>query len=241
MLKACKCICQLHDQAAVVSMPPRSNALDAILRAPRSVAEQQVQEAWDELKTMKAALKQLRRRRTYRARAREPTVLVQRQACLVYALSGDAAWAVTYVKMNMQRNILKSIRVPRDIRPATIIAWYEKLRSTPEFRQAESQLFAADRMKVDQFLMQSLVFEFVRSQSNLGLVVPSPVVVTKYITLWKHRPMSTKTADFLYTLRHNAMCRKNWISRFRKRWRLEWGVSPPGKDLSRREMVQKDV
>ena len=70
-------------------------------------------------------------------------------------------------------------------------------------------------------------------------MIPSCVMLAKYMTNWECRPMSEATKRKLEDLRQSKTVRKAWCQRFRRRWQVEWGVTPPGKTMAKSEMTHK--
>ena len=151
----------------------------------------------------------------------------------------DEAWGIAYVKMHQKAHMSRTLRMPREIDASHIREWYHEFREEKIFKTLQRRLEQKDRVTVDDFLVQSVVYEFIQKQSSLGLVVSSSAVVAKYLTLWKYRPRARQIVDALDAMQRKAGRRHAWCRRFRKRWGLEWGVAPAGKSISQSAMQRK--
>ena len=113
------------------------------------------------------------------------------------------------------------------------------MRNNKDFKVACADVGNAHRVKVDTYLMESLLFDYVQENSKKGLVIPSSVMLAKYMTSWECRPMSEATKRKLKDLRESKSLRNKWCQRFRRKWQVQWGVTPPGKDMTRSQMTHK--
>ena len=207
-----------------------------IFPPPPLQSEVSIERMAAELKSVRATIKDVRKRVQTSQKPWTPSMALKRQAALVYEMCQDTRWGIIFVKMHQQRHMFRTTRLPREITPTTVTDWWRTLRHSPKFKAACAELANPDRMKIDQFLIETALYEFVLEKSAMQLVVPSSAMVAKYITAWESRPMSEITRSRLTDMQNKKVLRHNWCYRFRQRWDVAWGVSPPGKAMSIEEM-----
>ena len=222
------------------AMPPKLRNVDASLfQLPRLECDVRIDNMAAQLSQVKAAIAKVRRQERRSKTALMPSQSLQLQAAVVYELSQDTHWAVVYVKMQQRLNMHRTTRMPRDINANHIKQWWELLRNNRGYKAACADVANAHRVKADTYLMESLLFEYVQENSKKELVIPSSVMLAKYMTAWEYRPMSEATKRKMEDLRQKKVVRKAWCQRFRRKWQVEWGVTPPGKDMTKSEMTHK--
>ena len=96
-------------------------------------------------------------------------------------------------------------------------------------------------MIVDEFLMQSLVYEYVENQSARGLMVTSSVVIAKYLQMWSYQEKTPAQTRRMEKIQRSATSRWTWCRRFRKFWNLRWGIAPKGVNMTVSTMKRKAV
>ena len=220
-------------------MPRRHGHATSIFPPPVTPAESRLQQQALELKKAQKKLRAVSRARQGDQQPWLPSMALRRQAALVYDLCRKEEWAIAYVKMHQQAHSPRTLRMPRDTDATTVREWHQEFRGHRTFQAAQRSLQDKERIKVDDFLVQSVVYEFVQKQSTLGLVVASGAVVAKYLKLWSYRPRPQQIVNALDAMQRKASRRHAWCRRFRKRWRLEWGITPAGKSISQSDMQKK--
>jgi hypothetical protein len=77
------------------------------------------------------------------------------------------------------------------------------------------------RVRVDIFLVESLLYEEILEQNKKGLVVPANSIPAMFIKKWKMRPIPHSVNEILNKLQRNEReYKKMWCRRFRHRWQL---------------------
>lgn len=221
-------------------MPPtkKARAISTYFR-PALSCEQRVANMAAELKSVRTTIKKVCRQARAQQTPWTPSAAVIRQAVLVYELSQETHWAIVYVRMHQQQHMFRTSRMPRDTTAMKIKDWWSASRTTLAFRQAMATLSHPDRVKVDSFLIESVLYEFLLEKSSLQLVIPSTVMVAKYVKAWECRPMSEVTKRKIANLKEDVVHRRNWCAGFRRRWNVAWGVTPPGKTMTVTEMKNR--
>ena len=197
-------------------------------------ARSEIRQLRQELRRLKKTRQRLHATSTWKASER-----LQQQAALTYSLTGETSWAVTFVTMQQtQQTMRRKSALPR-ITARTITEWYEKHRHTTAFADMKGRLTHPLRNEVDDFLMESMVYEMVLTQNKKGIVVPTDTVFQEFARVWALRPQSAKTARRLLRLQNNTLARKSWARSFRRRWRLRWGKLPASHGVTARELSRK--
>ena len=119
--------------------------------------------------------------------------------------------------------------------------WVAQWQHHAHVMAIKTQLGHKDRILIDKFLLESLVYEFILENSARGVVVPSHLLLTKYVRLWSYRPRTQQIDAHLKRLQDKPTTRKNWCRLFRRRWSLTWGVRKTKKTLSSGTLKRKAV
>ncbi len=164
---------------------------------------------------------------------------VQKTTVATYLLNKDMRWSVAWVRAWQRKHTQKSNRDDVCINTDLVRAWCTKWESDDYVLQILTEINNKDRILIDIFLMESLVFEFVQANSCKGISVPSSEVIAKYIKLWSFRPRPPSVETNLKRLQDDMIYRKNWARSFRKRWNIAWGTCTVAKPLSRDDLRKK--
>ena len=122
---------------------------------------------------------------------------------------------------------------------AQVRTWAATFAEDKEVKSMMNNFEHPVRVTVDIFLMESLVYEFVRKSNSKGIAVPSNTVIAKYIKGWTYRYTPARVKSLLEELKSEDKRRKEWLRRFRARWGIAWGTLRRGKPLTRAELQAK--
>ena len=89
------------------------------------------------------------------------------------------------------------------------------------------------RLLADEFLMRSLVAEYIFRQNALNRTVPPTAIITCYLRYWSYRPVPFDLQEKLVKLTYDATDRKNLMRRLREEWHIRTGIVHPERSLSR--------
>ena len=167
------------------------------------------------------------------------TSTIQRRAALAYELSQDPQWGLVYARLRQRRRSRASVRVPSRIEASHIQEWLHQWKQTAAFQECMANKCHPDRLDVDEFLLQSLVYEFIENQSSRGLLVSSKVVMAKYLHMWDYLEKTPCQTTRLANLKQSATLRKQWCRKFRRYWDLDWGQAPQGVNMTSAIMKRK--
>ena len=154
------------------------------------------------------------------------SVRIQRRAALAYELSQDPQWGLMYVRLRQRQRLRASVREPCEIETRQIEEWLQVWKQEACFKESLANKCHPDRVVVDEFLLQSLLYEFVENQSARGLMVTSSVISAKYLQLWAFMDKTAAQTRRLDKIQRSATTRASWCKRFRKFWNLDWGAAP---------------
>jgi hypothetical protein len=89
----------------------------------------------------------------------------------------------------------------------------------------------AFRIRADEFLVRSLVAEFISEQNSKGLTVPTDTAIEMYLRFWAHRPSSLRVQENLRKLTHHRNSRRKFGVLLRAEWMLQFSVIKTARDL----------
>ena len=199
------------------------------------------EQSMEQLQTLRKEMRALKRKRK---RLEVTTVWtpmqnVRRLGVLIFRLTNDPKWTIIYVKSWQARNFQRTLCMPGAITDATVLAWNDAFRDDTELHTMMIDLTHAGRMRVDRFLMESMVFEDIVQQSAKDMTVPSSIVLAKYLRTWSLRPRCSAIDDHLEKLRNSAKARRVWGRAFRRRWGLTWGARETNHGIGPAELKRK--
>jgi hypothetical protein len=118
-----------------------------------------------------------RKRRHDATRAWMPTRHVRRSAVLIFRLLNETMWSVIFVRKWQALNFGRSLALPCGVTDATVRAWNLELHDDKELSAMMKNLAHPERVRVDRFFMESIVFEYIGTQSKKELTVPTTMVM----------------------------------------------------------------
>jgi len=193
---------------------------------------------------MQLLRKQLRTLREKKKRhdatkAWQPTPGIRRAAVLILRLIDEPKWCMIYVRSWQASNFARSAALPSAVTEATIRAWNFELQGDAALEIMLTDLAHPTRVRVDCFLMESIVFEDIESQSKKDIPIPSSMVVDKYLRAWDLRPRCAQVDAHIDRLRNSRRARRVWGRSFRRRWGLSWGARASSHDITEEELKNK--
>ena len=97
------------------------------------------------------------------------------------------------------------------------------------------------RIRADEFLVRSLVAEFISEQNSKGLTVPTDTAIEMYLRFWAHRPSSLQVQDNLMRLTHHRNTRRKFGVLLRSEWMLQFSVIKAARDLEFDEIRSRAI
>ena len=97
------------------------------------------------------------------------------------------------------------------------------------------------RIRADEFLVRSLVAEFISEQNSKGLTVPTDTAIEMYLRFWAHRPCSLQVQENLRKLTHHRNSRRKFGVLLRAEWMLQFSVIKSARDLELDEIRSRAI
>jgi hypothetical protein len=145
-------------------------------------------------------------------------------------------WSIIFVRKWQALNFARSLALPCGVTDTAVRAWNLELHDDTELSAMMKNLAHPERVRVDRFLMESIVFEYIEAQSKKELTEPTKMVMEKYMLAWSLRPRCAANETHLEHLCKSQHARKTWCRGFRKRWSLTWGSRVPSHDVTQAEL-----
>ena len=153
-------------------------------------------------------------------------------SCYVF-LNRQADLAMSYVLSREQEYDLEEVDVLSSAGVALfIIRWLADRCVRDAVHVGLSTLENSHRMTADQYLMHSLLTEFVITQNQKGVVVDLTSVIARYIRLWMYRPMPEIIKRRLAKLVWHRGTRRRFGVNFRREWALCLNSFTDSRDLT---------
>lgn len=115
----------------------------------------------------------------------------------------------------------------------TLFAWWRQRDVKKIVEAAMDDPNHRSRLLADEFLVRSLVAEFIFAQNARNQSVQPAAIIARYLRYWSYRSVPAALADKLVRLTHNMMDRKNFLRRFRQEWSVRPGPLLPDRGLTR--------
>ena len=199
--------------------------------------ESRIERATHTLASLRANLRSMqktaRRMRKQASCVCTPTMLLRLRTVLLFCLCGDMQWTMLWAATFRHRQRAKYSVWQQPVNELMIQAWVRNHQEDDMMLEAMSSLDHPWRIAADTFLIETLVYEDVLNANGRNLEVPSTALVDWYVRKWTWRPRSAQTDAHLQLLQTKADRGRQWASRFRKRWGLQWGSLQEVRTLSR--------
>ena len=184
----------------------RSTWLKTAVQPPRNMASgtaktnaqaMSVAEATIQMKSLRHELRQMERSaRTLRhtnVRVWYPNSEAKALAVLVWMLSGETTWAMVWIQQWQRLKMMHALALPGNITENMLHQWRTEYADTSVFQQALVRLDHPWRIRIDLFLVETLLYEEIINQNKKGLVVPAnsiPAMFIKNGTCAQHQVQS---------------------------------------------------
>ena len=155
-------------------------------------------------------------------------------AIVVWLLSRNITLAGYFV-WSMHRDVFNDEEsVPDEPTLALLLlGWWARAKTQRWVRDAVDDPNHKTRLLADEFLMRSLVAEYIFRQNARNRTVPPTAIITCYLRYWSYRPVPFGLQEKLVKLTHDATVRKNLMRRLREEWHIRTGIVHPDRSLSR--------
>ena len=97
------------------------------------------------------------------------------------------------------------------------------------------------RMVADQFLLHSMLMEFIVAQNRKGVALDLTSLIAKYIRLWTHRPIPEVIKRRLAKLVWHRGTRRRFGVNLRREWGLCFNKFEDARDLTKTQIMEKVI
>ena len=165
---------------------------------------------------------------------------VQVVALLIWFLSRKADLGIAYVLSRGQEYEMSGVDLLSAASVALFLAsWMSHETVNHSLHTGLTTLEDSNRIVADQFLMHSMLMEFVMSQNQKGVALDLTSLVAKYIRLWTHRPMADVIKRRLARLVWHRGARRRFGVNFRREWGLCFNKFDDSRDLTDSQIAAK--
>ena len=174
---------------------------------------------------LRQEFKQLQRKaRTLKSHAHRvwyPTDEIKAQAVLIMILTDETRWAIVWVQQWQRKWIRWALATPGQVTITMLQTWRAEFAAAPPVVAALQSLTHPWRVRVDCFLMETLLYEEIIAQNEKGLVMPANTVPAMFIHKWSMRPRPPCIDQVIGRMRTDTGAfKKQWCRKFRNRWLL---------------------
>ena len=161
-------------------------------------------------------------------------------ALLVWLLSKLPSLASSYVLSVSARQLCRPSESTDDVSTVfRLLRWWQDVQVASLVDCAAADLNHKVRVRADDFLMRSLVAEFVSLQNAKGLSVPTEMVIQTYLRLWLHRICPPRLQGRLVKLTYHYNTRRRFAVNFRAEWMLQHSTIQVARDLDHTEIGKR--
>ena len=161
---------------------------------------------------------------------------------LIWLLSGKADLGMSYVLSRRTQYELDDVDLLSTESVALCVAgWLGDASVILAVHAALAALDNNHRTVADEFLMHSLLVEFIIRQNRKGVAVDLTTAIAKYIRLWTFRPMADKVKRRLAKLVWHRGTRRRFGVNLRREWALCFNNFAVSRDLSSGQIHAKVI
>ena len=154
-------------------------------------------------------------------------------AIVIWLLSRNVALAGYYVWSMHPDVFTDEENVPDEsLLALVLLSWCSKAKPQRWVRAAVDNPNHKTRVLADEFLMRSLVAEYIFRQNALNKSVPPSAIINCYLRYWSYRPVPLEAQEKLVKLTYKNNDRKNLMRRLREEWNIRPGIVHPDRSLS---------
>ena len=160
-------------------------------------------------------------------------------AILIWVLSGSLPLA-QYFLIDHRKHLLR-VEEEQDelVLALQLLAWWRLPAVTASVEAALGDLSHKARIQADQFLVRSLVAEFVLEKNQRGIPVASQHVIEKYLRLWSVRPSCEAVQIDMHQMTWHVNRRTKFLQQLKHEWLLGTGFARPGRALTPPQLSDK--
>ena len=161
-------------------------------------------------------------------------------ALVVWFLSQNSDLGMSYVLSRGQEYDLGGVDLFSRRHVALFLAaWLADKSVRDALHAGLSALEDQHRTVADQYLLHSLLMEFVIKQNQKGIAIDLTALIAKYIRLWSHRPMTDIMEKRLAKLVWHRGTRRRFGVNLRREWGLCFNSFEDPRDLTTSQIIAK--
>lgn len=161
-------------------------------------------------------------------------------ALLVWFLSKKSDLGMAYVQSRGQEYDLGDVDVSSKVSVALFLAaWLADQSVRDALHAGLVSLEDQHRIVADQYLIHSMLMEFIIAQNNKGVALDLTSLISKYIRLWIHRPMTDVIKRRLAKLVWHRGARRRFGVNLRREWGLAFNKFEDSRELTKDQIVTK--
>ena len=143
-------------------------------------------------------------------------------ALLVWFLSREVKWALYFICFNYPHEF-NEVAAPINFEAVALqlLDWWSDRLVGEAVGRALDEPNDRYRVMADEFLVRSLVAEFVVERNTVGEAVPPAAAINKYLRLWAQRPCPPRVQGRLAKLTWHRNARRKFGQIMRSEWLLE--------------------
>jgi hypothetical protein len=128
---------------------------------------------------------------------------------------------MVWIQQWQRLKMMHALALPGNITENMLHQWRTEYADISMFQTALVRLDHPWRIRIDLFLVETLLYEEIINQNKKGFVVPASSIPAMFINKWNLRPAPDAVRQVLQKLQANEKGYKNmWCRRFRHRWQL---------------------
>ena len=159
---------------------------------------------------------------------------------LVWFPSKKSDLGMAYLQSRGQEYDLGDVDVLSRISVALFLAsWLADQSVRDALHAGLASLEDQHRIVADQYLIHSMLMEFIIAQNNKGVALDLTSLISKYIRLWIHRPMTDVIKRRLAKLVWHRGARRRFGVNLRREWGLAFNKFEDSRELTKDQIVTK--
>ena len=167
---------------------------------------------------------------------------VRAVSLMIWFLSKSSDLGMVYVLSRGQEYDLGDVDVYSRASVALfMVSWLADPSVRHSLHAGLASLDDQGRMVADQFLLHSMLMEFIVAQNRKGVALDLTSLIAKYIRLWTHRPIPDVIKRRLAKLVWHRGTRRRFGVNLRREWGLCFNKFEDARDLTKTQIMEKVI
>ena len=165
---------------------------------------------------------------------------VRAVSLMIWFLSKSSDLGMAYVLSRGQEYDLGDVDVYSKASVALfMVSWLADQSVRHSLHAGLASLDDQGRMVADQFLLHSMLMEFIVAQNRKGVALDLTSLIAKYIRLWTHRPIPNVIKRRLAKLVWHRGTRRRFGVNLRREWGLCFNKFEHARELTKTQIMEK--